>query len=71
MKTKKISEQHFLSMWNALAEELHKARNLNDGETYYGARRDFRRFLSLYLDIEVDKEQWQREKERFLEAVTE
>lgn len=71
MKRKTITEQHFLSMWNVLAEELHKARDLNDGETYYGARRDFRRWLSLYLDVEVDKEQWKRDKERFLESVTE
>lgn len=71
MNSKTITEQHFLSIWNAVAEQLSTARDLNDGEAYYGARRDFRRFLSLYLNIEVDREQWKQEKERFLEAVTE
>lgn len=71
MKPKKITERHFLSMWNVLAEQLSTARDLNDGETYYGARRDFRRFLSLYLNIEVDKEKHKKDRERFLEAMTE
>lgn len=68
MKTKKITHEHFLTMWNEVAKQLGTATDLRDYEDYFCARRDFRRFLSLYLDIEVDRENKNRSNQP--EAVT-
>ena len=53
MKTNKITESRFSELWDIVTQETKTAKDYNDGETYFSGKRDFRRFLELYLKIDV------------------